>query len=291
MSQRSRREFLADVGRGMLAGSLGVSLAAELGLGSVFAEDGADFPTFGELEPLVSMMQEAPLAKLQTLLVEKLRGGTDLRTLTAAGALANARTFAGQDYTGFHTFMALAPAYEMSRALPEARRALPILKVLYRNTNRIHEFGGRAKQILRNVEPAKIPANSPTGELLRKATRSGDFGRAESTFAALVNERPDEAFNHLQYSVRDEINVHRVVLAWRAWSMLDNCRQRALTHLVASIGPFLCQFQKRRSTGRDPQPPAEAPRDPQAARSQAGLAQGRRWLDQQDEPTHLRGHA
>ena len=221
MSQRSRREFLADVGRGMLAGSVGVSLATELGLGSVFAEDGADFPTFGELEPLVSLMQDAPLAKLQPLLVEKLRGGTDLRTLTAAGALANARTFAGQDYTGFHTFMALAPAYEMSRALPEARRALPILKVLYRNTNRIHEFGGRSKQILRNVEPAKIPANSPTGELLRKATRSGDFARAESTFAALVNERPGEAFNHLQYSVRDEINVHRVVLAWRAWSMLD----------------------------------------------------------------------
>ena len=80
MSQRGRREFLADVGRGMLAGSVGVSLAAELGLGSVFAEDGADFPTFGELEPLVSLMQEAPLAKLQPLLVEKLRGGTDLRT-------------------------------------------------------------------------------------------------------------------------------------------------------------------------------------------------------------------
>ena len=37
MSQRGRREFLADVGRGMLAGSVGVSLAAELGLGSVFA--------------------------------------------------------------------------------------------------------------------------------------------------------------------------------------------------------------------------------------------------------------
>ena len=67
MSQRSRREFLADVGRGMLAGSLGVSLAAELGLGSVFAEDGADFPTFGKLEPLVALMQEAPLAKLQTI--------------------------------------------------------------------------------------------------------------------------------------------------------------------------------------------------------------------------------
>ena len=97
MQQNSRREFLADVGRGMLAASVGVATAAELGLGSVFAEDGADFPTFGALEPLVSLMQETPLANLQPLLVEKLRSGTELRTLTAAGALANARTFAGQD--------------------------------------------------------------------------------------------------------------------------------------------------------------------------------------------------
>ncbi|MFO0922727.1 MAG: hypothetical protein U0905_09600 [Pirellulales bacterium] len=34
--------------------------------------------------------------------------GTILKTLVAAGALANARTFGGQDYIGFHTFMALA---------------------------------------------------------------------------------------------------------------------------------------------------------------------------------------
>jgi len=254
MTRHGRREFLADVGRGMLAASVGVSVATELGLGSVFAEDGADFPTFGELEPLVSLMQEAPLEKLQTLLVEKLRGGTDLRTLTAAGALANARTFAGQDYTGFHTFMALAPAYEMSRALPEARRALPVLKVLYRNTNRIHELGGRKNQILRNVEPAKIPASSPTGELLRKATRSGDFDRAESTFAALVNQRPGEAFNHLQYSVRDEINVHRVVLAWRAWSTLDLAGKEHAHTLLRQSVRFCVRAEKNRGARAGTEP-------------------------------------
>jgi hypothetical protein len=238
----------------MLAASVGVSVATELGLGAVFAEDGADFPTFGELEPLVSLMQETPLEKLQPLLVGKLRGGTELRTLIAAGALANARTFAGQDYIGFHTFMALAPAYEMSRALPEARRALPVLKVLYRNTSRIHELGGRKNQILKNVEPAKIPANSPTGDLLRKATRSGDFDRAESTFAALMSERPGEAFNHLQYSVRDEINVHRVVLAWRSWSMLDIAgKEHAHTLLRQSVRFCVKHERDRKGRGR-PEP-------------------------------------
>ena len=30
-----------------------------------------------------------------------------------------------------------------------------------------------------------------------------------------------EAFNHLQYEIQDEVDVHRVVLSWRAWAMLD----------------------------------------------------------------------
>ncbi len=30
-----------------------------------------------------------------------------------------------------------------------------------------------------------------------------------------------EAYNHLQFAVQDEVDVHRVVLAWRAWDSLD----------------------------------------------------------------------
>ena len=54
---------------------------------------------------------------------------------------------------GFHTLMALAPAYHMARELPNDRQALPVLKVLYRNTNRIGEVGGRAHEVLHRVEP------------------------------------------------------------------------------------------------------------------------------------------
>jgi hypothetical protein len=32
---------------------------------------------------------------------------------------------------------------------------------------------------------------------------------------------PGEAYQHLQFEVQDEVDVHRVVLSWRAWSMLD----------------------------------------------------------------------
>ena len=121
----------------MLVGSIGSSLAFDLGLSPAYADEGPGRLTFWKMEPLVSMMQDTPPAKLQRLLVDKIKLGANLRTLLAAGALANARPFGGQDYVGYHTIMALGPAYEMAQELPEALRPLPVLKVLYRNTNRI----------------------------------------------------------------------------------------------------------------------------------------------------------
>ena len=216
----SRRDFLADVGRGMLISSVGSTLAFDIGLAPVFAGEDAGRLTFGKLEPLVGLMQDTPPDKLQRQLVEKIKAGTDLRTLIAAGALANARTFGGQDYVGFHTIMALAPAFEMARELPEALRPLPVLKVLYRNANRIQQFGGRKNEVLHPVVPASLGNVNVGGELLRSATRSADFDRAEQTFAALAKQPIGEAYNHLQYAVQDEVDVHRVVLSWRAWALL-----------------------------------------------------------------------
>src|SRR5438874_2514762 len=118
MMKRNRREFLADVGKGMLLAGIGPALAADLGVGPSFAADGrADTLAFGDREPLVALMQETPVNKLLPVLVEKLRAGVQLRDMVAAAALANARSFGGEDYTGYHAFMALVPAYQMSSEL------------------------------------------------------------------------------------------------------------------------------------------------------------------------------
>src|SRR5579859_5837031 len=106
----SRREFLSEVGRGMLTAAVGFEVAHNLGLGSALAEEIADPLSFGALEPLVCLMQETPANRLLPTLVDMMHSGTDLKQLTAAAALANARTFGGEDYVGFHTMMALAPA-------------------------------------------------------------------------------------------------------------------------------------------------------------------------------------
>jgi hypothetical protein len=236
MMNRNRRQFLADVGKGMLIGSVGPTLAADLGLATAFAGDGSVRLTFGDREPLVSLMQETPAEKLLPVLVTKMRSGAGLGNLVAAAALANARTFGGQDYVGFHAFMALAPSFQMAEELPEQRRPLPVLKVLYRNSRRIQEFGGRSCEVLHPVDPAALTNGRAGGEKLRDAVRKADVNEAERAFADMAKGSAGEAFNHLQFTVEDEVDVHRVVLAWRAWAVLDLAgRDQAHTLLRQSV--------------------------------------------------------
>ncbi len=205
----------------MLLAGLGTTLAADLGVAAPLVEDTQSELNFGKLEPLVQLMQETPASELVAVLIQKLAAGEQLQTLVAAGALSNARSFGGQDYIGFHTFMALAPAYRMAMELPNELRPLPVLKVLHRNAARIQACGGRANEVLHAVTPEPIPADAHPGEYLRTVARTGDIERADRTFASLAAMPAGEAFNHLQFEVEEEVDVHRVVLAWRAMDTLD----------------------------------------------------------------------
>ena len=220
-TQGNRREFLGDVGRGMLIATVGSTTALDLGLGTVEAGQEPERLTFGPIEPLVTLMEETSPAKLVGAIIDQLEHGTELKRLVAAAALANARTFGGEDYVGFHTMMAFAPAFHMARDLPEARRPLPVIKVLYRNTNRINESGGRSHEVLHTVAPESISPGQPGGELLREAVRSKNVESAERTFAALAARGADEAFNDLLFAVQDNTEVHRTVLPYRAWDLLS----------------------------------------------------------------------
>ena len=232
----SRRGFLADVSRATVAAAVGTNLAAELGLAPVFAADASEKLDFGSGEPLVRLMQETPANKLLPILAAKLQSGTDLRQLTAAAALANARTFGGEDYIGFHTMMALSPAYQMSRELSSAQQALPVFKVLYRNTNRIQEFGGPAKEVLHPIKSSSLNVSQSGGEAVRDAVRKQDTSGAEQALAAIAQRSPEDAFNSVLLAVQDHSEVHRVVMPYRAWDLLDVVgRQHAVTMLRQSV--------------------------------------------------------
>jgi len=233
MMDRTRREFLADVGKGMLVASVGATLATDLGLSTALADGGRENLTFGKLEPLVDLLQETPINRLLPILVDRIHSGTELKQLIAAGALANARTFGGEDYVGFHAFMALAPAYHMSNELPADKRALPVLKVLYRSCNQIQTFGGRPNEVLHPVT-ALPAAGGP--ETIRDLARRPDVDTAERIFAGIAAKSPEDAFNAIQPMIEDDADVHRVVLAYRAWALMGLAgREHAHTLLRQTV--------------------------------------------------------
>src|ERR1039457_5457312 len=176
---KTRREFLAVVGRGMLVAALGCGVARRLFLAPASATDAPHPLHFGPLEPLVRFMQETPANKLLPGLADKLKSGADLRQLVAAAALANARTFGGEDYVRFHTMMALAPSLHMAGELPDTLQPLPVFKVLYRNTNRIQEKGGRKAEVLHPVTPAALAPGRSGAEAVREAVHRKDAEEAE----------------------------------------------------------------------------------------------------------------
>lgn len=233
----SRRSFLSNVGRATLLASLG-PIAFDMSLvPATFGEErkADDRITFGDFEPLVCQLQDTPVEQLQPLLVEKLNQGLPLKTLVGAAALGNARTFGGEDYIGFHTFMALIPAYRMSSLLPSRSAALPVLKVAYRNTKRIHEFGGRQSEVLHPITVAGSEDRAGA-EQLHQLVQQRNAQQAEELFSRLVARDRVAAMNALIPLVQDSPEVHRTVLPYRAWDMQEVVgTEHALTLLRQSL--------------------------------------------------------
>ncbi|MBI3860296.1 MAG: hypothetical protein HY290_00210 [Planctomycetia bacterium] len=259
MNSRNRREFLSDVGRGMLATGLGVSLAADLGFSVAFADQGPERLPLGPYESLVDLIRTTPPEKLQTILIGKLKAGeVDNRKLIAAAALANAEAFGGQDYVGYHTAMAMLPALELAKQLRPERQALPVLKVIYRNSQQCQQHGGASKATLVALHAAEHSPEGDMGLKIRDACRSADLNAAENLFATLAKASPQEAFNALQPAVQDDINVHRFVFAHRTYGLIGLLgKEYAHTLLRQSIRQMV-DFEQEHKRHKHPDNPIRA---------------------------------
>jgi len=256
MTGPTRREFLADVGKGMLVSSLGSSIASELGIPQAFADERTERLSFGKMEPFVALLQETPTDKLLPVLVDRLGRGTTLRDLVSATALANARTFGGSHYEGYHAFMALAPAYHMANELPRERQPLPVLKVLYRNSLYIEGAGGRDHERLHAIAAPRLTDHDAACRQLREAMRRHDVEVAEQAFGSLAGSSPENAFNDLlQFNVEHDPGVHEIVLVWRAWEMLDFVGpDHAHTLLRQSVRQNIVDTKRPENVPGDPAP-------------------------------------
>jgi hypothetical protein len=231
MTRSDRREFLAEVGQGVAAALVGSALVAELGLSDVRADDSKLPP----LDRLSALLQETHKDKLLHVVKDQLDKGTPLKSLVAAAALANAHAFAGQDYDGYHTFMALAPAFAIAEELPEKERPLPIFKVLYRNATLINGAHKEKTNLLGEHEHIGL-SKQPEKDLIN-AARTKKVDEADRVFVSMTAKKSaEDAYEDLQPIVQDIMNVHNVVLAWRSWEILDFVgKDRARTMLRQSV--------------------------------------------------------
>lgn len=257
MSESSRRQFLQNVGSGMLVAGLGSQLAIELGVAGESDLNPTRSNPYGDLGPWVTRMQEQHPDKLQIEMVSALNEEkVSLKQLVAAAALANAETFGGQDYVGYHAEMALIPALQMADDLPKQRRPLPVLKVLYRNTSRIQQFGPHRK----TLQPVKLDSERTEtvdrfGPELRRLVRQADMNKAEQLFATVCKTDSKQAFDTMLYTIADEVDVHRFVLAYRGMGLIDVAGKAHSHTLLRQCVRHCVDFEERRKAkGRKASP-------------------------------------
>jgi hypothetical protein len=67
-----------------------------------------------------------------------------------------------------------------------------------------------------------MSGSSDHARMLQKLMHEGDMDGSEAAFAGIMaGGNPFDAYNDLQHIVREEPDVHRVVLSWRAWDILQ----------------------------------------------------------------------
>ncbi len=247
MKTTSRREFLDRAGKTMGCAAVGLAIAEHLGFAEALSRLERERLRFGALDPLVDLLQETPADALLPLVVQKLRGGTALGDVVGAGALANARAYGGTNYNGYHTLMAMMPSFEMAPQMPEPYAALPVLKVLHRNARFLQETGRATTDALGPLGDASRAAG------LVEGVHARDLPQAEQSLAALESESRARAYEELQAVVRDDMNVHRVVLSWRAYDLLRlTGGDQAVTLLRQSVRFCIDEDGQRVRRGQEP---------------------------------------
>jgi hypothetical protein len=157
----------------------------------------------------------------------------------------------------------MLPALQMTELLPSERRPLPILKVLYRNSQQIQQFGGPSKKILRQMHAAEEAtvehADTAAAEIaIRDACRAADVDRGEKLFARFKNAPLDAMFNVLQPVMQDDINVHRYVFAHRTHGLAKLLGQDYAYAILRQCVRFCCNHEAPRLVKKYAESPIRA---------------------------------
>jgi hypothetical protein len=253
MALNSRRTFLGNLAGSLLTVGVGASLGGHAAMALGRDPKAFDALKFGDLEELAGLLQVMGPSQMLETMSALIREGESLDRITAAATLANARHFGGHDYTGYHCLMALMPAWQMSKRLPGKEAALPILKVLHRQSTQMRVVGPRNNEALKSELPRPGRMERPEAvQQLRAAYLAMDVDAAEAAFAVLVQGDPREAMNDLQVILHENLDVHRIVLTWRSWeSTRLTGTEHARTLMRQSIRWCIDESRRRKQRGRN----------------------------------------
>lgn len=243
----SRRRLLGHGCRGALLAGIGSGLGttAWSGGGPVGAwleqDQGIDF---GRHRDRVEFLLSASPSGMLDHVVEGLRKGETREDWAAASALANAVTFGGEDYDGYHVAMALIPSLRMSSRLGGTDAKLALLKVMHRNARRMQKVGAPGKRALRGV-PKAAAGSEDTAMRLVAAVRAVDLEAAEAEFRSTSSRGSSAQAEALLPLVCDDAEVHRVVLLERAYDMVGLCGEEQAQVLLRQLVRFSIDVEPR----------------------------------------------
>jgi hypothetical protein len=154
--------------------------------------------------------------------------------------------------------MAMLPAWGMASALTVDRRPLPVLKVIYRNSQQIQQYGGADKKTLRERHAAEEATVENAGIAIRDACRVADVETGEKLFSAFEKAPLEDAFNALQPAMQDDINVHRFVFAHRTYGLANMLGTEHAYTILRQCVRFCTSHEKNRIERKGAESPIRA---------------------------------
>src|SRR5207244_3649761 len=110
------------------------------------------------------------------------------------------------------------------------------------------------EEVLHVVKPAPLAEGRLGAEAVREAVHRKALEEAERLFATIAQAGATDALNDLLYTVQDHTEVHRVVLPYRAWDLLDLIGQEHAHTLLRQSVRYCIKAESWPHTGTDNQP-------------------------------------
>src|SRR5207244_4998184 len=110
------------------------------------------------------------------------------------------------------------------------------------------------EEVLHVVKPAPLAEGRLGAEAVREAVHRKALEEAERIFATLAQAGANDALNDLLYTVQDTTEVHRVVLPYRAWDLLDLIGQEHAHTLLRQSVRYCVKSESGAHTSASGQP-------------------------------------